>query len=110
MIAILDYGVGNVGAVCNMFKRIGAQAFLATEPNEVLRSEKIVLAGVGNFDNALKRLDQSGLKDPLLERVAAGNYLLAICVGMQMLANGSEERTSLHRRPWPGAPYGLERG
>lgn len=94
MITIVDYGMGNLGAVRNMFKRIGVPAAITGDPAEVARAEKILLPGVGAFDAAMKRINASGLRE-VLERKAQIERVpvLGICLGMQLLTRGSEEGT-----------------
>lgn len=92
MITIVDYGMGNLGSIQNMFKRIGAAAVISGDPELVGRAEKILLPGVGSFDNAMLRIDESGLREvldrkALVERVP----VLGICLGMQLLTRSSEE-------------------
>lgn len=92
MITIVDYGMGNLGSIQNMFKRIGAAAVVSGDPELVGRAEKILLPGVGSFDNAMLRIDESGLREvldrkALVERVP----VLGICLGMQLLTRSSEE-------------------
>lgn len=92
MISVLDYGVGNLGSILNMFKKIGIRARLVSQPSDVREAEKILLPGVGAFDNAMRELEQRGLIEPLKERVQVhGIPVLGICLGMQLLGNGSEE-------------------
>lgn len=92
MICIVDYGVGNIQAFLNLFKRIGVDARRACTPGELLSSERLVLPGVGHFDHAMQRLNDSGLRPKLDELVIGAKVpVLGICVGMQMLAYGSEE-------------------
>lgn len=92
MITIVDYGMGNLGAVRNMFKRIGVPAVITGDPVEVARAQKILLPGVGAFDAAMKRINASGLRE-VLERKAQVERVpvLGICLGMQLLTRGSEE-------------------
>lgn len=92
MIAIVDYGMGNLGSILNMFKRIGVAAEITGDPTRVAQARKILLPGVGAFDTAVARIDQSGLRAVLdhkarLERVP----VLGICLGMQLMTRGSEE-------------------
>ena len=92
MIIIVDYGVGNIGSVLNMFKRIGYSAKISSDIEEIKDAEKILLPGVGAFDNAMSRLNESGLREVLdykatIERVP----VLGICLGMQLLTKKSEE-------------------
>lgn len=92
MIALIDYGVGNVQAFLNMFKRLGIEACRASTPEAFRQASHLILPGVGAFDHAMDQLQQSGLR-PALEDLVLGRKLpvLGICVGMQMLASGSDE-------------------
>lgn len=91
-IAIIDYGVGNLGSIRNMFRKIGASASITSDPKEIQAAERLVLPGVGAFDVARQNLDRSGLI-PILESevITRSKPLLAICLGMQLVTNGSEE-------------------
>lgn len=92
MISVLDYGVGNWGAIINMFKKIGAPAQAIRSPEEVLRAEKIILPGVGAFDAGISKLRESGLAEALEQRVIVEKIpCLGICLGMQLMTKGSEE-------------------
>jgi imidazole glycerol-phosphate synthase subunit HisH len=92
MIAIIDYGVGNVQAFANIYKRLNIPAVLATTPGQIEASERIILPGVGAFDWAMSRLQRSGLRDTLdFEVKSRGKPVLGVCVGMQMMANRSDE-------------------
>lgn len=91
VITVIDYGAGNIGSVLNMIKHVGGAAEVARDAHGVLGARKILLPGVGSFDNAMRRLDALGLIDPLKERAAQGSPFLGICLGMQLLANRSEE-------------------
>jgi glutamine amidotransferase len=95
VIGIVDYGVGNVRAFANIYKRLNIPAILATEPAHLESAQRVILPGVGAFDWAMRRLEQSGLRAPL-ERavVTCKKPVLGICVGMQMLADGSDEGTA----------------
>jgi glutamine amidotransferase len=92
MIAIVNYGCGNVQAIANVYKRLNVPAIMATTSEDLMHADRIILPGVGAFDWAMKRLNDSGMRDAL-ERCARveGKPLLGICVGMQMLARESEE-------------------
>lgn len=92
MIALIDYGVGNVQAFLNMFKRMGVEAYRASTPETLQEASHLILPGVGAFDHAMTRLQQSGLRPALEELVLERKMpVLGICVGMQMLASGSDE-------------------
>jgi glutamine amidotransferase len=92
MITILDYGLGNVRAFCNVYKRLNIEVKVAQTAQELRTATKILLPGVGAFDHALERLEQSGMRQELEDRVrGAGALVLGVCVGMQILANSSEE-------------------
>lgn len=93
MITVVDYGAGNIGSVLNMIKHVGGTAKVAREAEGVLAAKKILLPGVGSFDNAMTRLAALGLVEPLKQRAREGIPFLGICLGMQLLAKGSEEGT-----------------
>ena len=92
MIRIIDYGVGNIQAFLTLFKRLGIAAAKANTPNDLQDAKRLILPGVGHFDHAMKRLNDSGLK-PELERLVLQESVpfIGICVGMQMLADRSDE-------------------
>ena len=93
MIAIIDYGMGNIASVLNMFKRIGNRDVMLTKDEcQILNADKILLPGVGAFDNGMKNLKESGLI-PLLNKKALIDKIpvLGICLGMQLLTRRSEE-------------------
>lgn len=91
MIAIVQYGLGNVAAFANIYKRLNIPAGIAVTPEEILVADRLILPGVGAFDWAMKRLDASGLRPALEEAVSHGIPVLGICVGMQMMAQRSDE-------------------
>jgi len=92
LIRIVDYGVGNIQAFLNVFKRIGFDAQRANTPEQLIDATHLILPGVGHFDHAMIRLNHSGLLPRLEELVLQSNIpVMGICVGMQMLSNGSDE-------------------
>lgn len=92
MISIVDYGLGNIGAFLNMYKRMNVPAKAVRTADELADATRIVLPGVGAFDHAMELLEASGMR-PLLEEKVAGDKVpvVGICVGMQILADASEE-------------------
>ena len=91
MVGILDYGIGNVGSIQNMLKKAGASGTIVHTVSELEACDKLILPGVGAFDEGMDRLDQSGLRVALDSAVAQGKPVLGICLGMQMLGLSSEE-------------------
>lgn len=92
MIGIVNYGVGNVQAIANIYKRLNIPARLVDSPAQITDSTKLVLPGVGSFDWAMDRLNRSGLRSELDRRVLEDRIpVLGICVGMQMMAAHSAE-------------------
>jgi glutamine amidotransferase len=90
-IAVLDYGIGNLGSVNNALHHVGATAELVTTPDAVAGAAGVVLPGVGAFGACMHALRNSGLDRVALDAVAQGTPLLAVCVGLQLLYEGSEE-------------------
>lgn len=92
MIVIVDYGMGNLGSILNMLKRIGAQAVISGDAARIEAAGKLILPGVGAFDAAMGRLNDSGLR-PLLDDLVLVRRrpVIGLCLGMQLLTEGSEE-------------------
>jgi glutamine amidotransferase len=92
MIAIVDYGLGNIGAFVNVYNRANIKAIVAKSANELKSASKLILPGVGHFDHAMELLQRSGMRDTL-DRLVLGDKVpvIGICVGMQILARKSEE-------------------
>lgn len=92
MIAIIDYGSGNVGAIANIYKQLKIAHMVTGDPVELEAAERYVLPGVGAFDTTMDYFRRSGMTDLLHEQVMGrGKKVLGICVGMQILADSSEE-------------------
>ncbi len=92
MIGIIEYGSGNVGAIMNILKQKKIPHFLSGNPSELKKAERYILPGVGAFDPTMRDLTNSGLVDCLNEEVIGnGKKILGICVGMHLLAEGSDE-------------------
>jgi glutamine amidotransferase len=91
MIAIVDYGMGNLRSVQKGFEKIGSQAIVTADPKLLLEADKVVLPGVGAFRDCMRNLEQGGFIEPILKVIAEGRPFLGICVGMQMLFTDSVE-------------------
>lgn len=91
MIAIIDYGVGNLFSLCSSFAFIGADAVVTGDPEVIANADRILLPGVGAFEDAAKKLRESGLDKVIYSEVEKGKPLLGICLGMQMLFEESHE-------------------
>lgn len=92
MIAVIDYDVGNISAVANMFKRLGITCEITADPDKVHKASGIVLPGNGAFDACMRGLHESGLVPVLEKRIFANKVpVLGICVGAQIMGRGSEE-------------------
>ncbi len=93
MITIVNYGLGNFGSLLNMFRRIGAKASLESDPDKIIKANKLILPGVGAFDTAINEINnQIGLREVLNQKAMKDKVpILGICLGMQILTNKSEE-------------------
>ena len=85
MIAIVDYGMGNLRSVQKGFEKVGHEAILSSDPAEIRRAAKVVLPGVGAFPDAMAELNRRGLIEPIREAVQAEKPFLGICLGLQLL-------------------------
>ena len=103
MIALLDYGAGNVGSVLKAVRHLGFEAQAIAEPEQLVSATKIILPGQGHFGQMLEALARRGLLEPLRRGLAAGTPYLGICLGLQALYESSEEAPGV-------AGLGLVRG
>ena len=85
MIAIIDYGMGNLRSVQKGFEKVGHQAVVTSDPARVAAAEKVVLPGVGAFEDAIAELRRLGLVKPVLDAIDSGKPFLGICLGLQLL-------------------------
>ncbi|MBL0419555.1 imidazole glycerol phosphate synthase subunit HisH [Ramlibacter sp. AW1] len=92
MISVVDYGVVNLGSMLNMLKKIGADAQIVSTEDEIARAKKILLPGVGAFDQGMAALTRRQLAQPLIRKAQVEKIpVLGVCLGMQMLGHSSEE-------------------
>lgn len=92
MITIVNYGLGNLGSIFNMFKKIGVKSVVSDDIDEIAKAKRIILPGVGHFDRAMERINQKGLKDILDDKAKKEKIpILGICLGMQLMTKNSEE-------------------
>ena len=96
MIAVVDYGMGNLRSVERALRHVGANAVLTSQPDTVASAEKVVVPGVGAFADAMSNIESCGLKDAILQGIRAGKPYLGICLGLQILFEVSEEGGSVH--------------
>jgi imidazole glycerol-phosphate synthase subunit HisH len=90
-IAIIDYGMGNLRSVQKGFEKVGHSAVITSDPNQVAAAEKVVLPGVGAFEDAIHELRRLGLDQPVRDAIQSGRPFLGICLGLQMLFDVSYE-------------------
>lgn len=91
-IAIIDYGMGNLGSIANMLKKVGTKAMITADPTAIENADKLILPGVGAFDNGIKNLAERGLISLLnVQVVQHKKPILGLCLGMQLFAQRSEE-------------------
>jgi len=94
MITIVDYGMGNLGSIKNMFKYIGVEAHIESDIDKIKNASKILLPGVGSFDTAIRKINEGELREVLDEKALKEQVpILGICLGMQLLTDSSEEGT-----------------
>ena len=90
-VVVVDYGMGNVGSVINMIKRVGGTSSLSDDVDVVANADKLLLPGVGHFEMGMKNLRESGMADALEAARERGAKILGICLGMQLMTRESEE-------------------
>ena len=92
MITIIDYGLGNLGSIKNMLKKVGAESEITTDLDKISNASKLILPGVGSFDNGMINLEEMGLLTILNKKILEDKTpILGICLGMQLFTNKSEE-------------------
>ena len=90
-VSIVSYGLGNLGSVVNMLKRVGTEARLVSTPEGVAASERLLLPGIGAFDTGMRLLDELGLTPAIKDFASTGKPVFGICLGLQLLLDHSEE-------------------
>ena len=91
MIAIIDYGAGNIQSVSKALKHIGCDCFITNKKDEILSADGAVLPGVGSFGDTVDSLNKFGIKEAVIEFINSGKPFLGICLGLQLLFPGSDE-------------------
>lgn len=92
MTVIIDYGMSNLGSIANMLKKIGFNSIISSDPKEIASANKLILPGVGAFDSGMGSLEKLGILNTLNQKVLNERIpILGICLGMQLMTNGSEE-------------------
>lgn len=92
MIVVIDYGMGNLGSIVNMVKKVGYKCHITSDLEEIKKATKLILPGVGSFDNGMKKLKELGMINILNQKVLVEKTpILGICLGMQLMTKSSEE-------------------
>lgn len=91
MLTVVDLGVGNIGSLSSALRFLGTPFVVTSEPDAVAEGSALILPGVGSFDAAVRRVDELGLREPLLRSIEVGLPLLGVCLGMQLLMEASDE-------------------
>ncbi len=96
LIVILNYEMGNLGSIRNMFKRLGHEAQISNDPAAIAKADRLILPGVGAFDQGMANIDRLGFREVLEERVLGAKVpILGICLGMQLMTKSSEEGSAI---------------
>lgn len=96
MIVVVDYGMGNLGSIANMIKKVGHKCLITSDLEEIKQATKLILPGVGSFDNGIKKLRELGMIEILNKKVLIEKTpILGVCLGMQLMTKSSEEGTLL---------------
>ncbi len=90
-ITIIDYGMGNLGSLTNVFRYLGGDVKISSDPDKIVKSNVAILPGVGSFNKAMKIIKKNSIDDAIKSFISKGNYLMCICLGMQLLASESFE-------------------
>ena len=106
MIAIIDYGMGNLGSVEKALRHIGEDCVITSNADDLMNASGVILPGVGAFAPAMDQLNDRDLVDPIIDCVYSGKPFLGICLGMQLMLEGSEENL-LERRETKGVVSGI---
>ena len=113
MTAIIDYDAGNLRSVAKALEALGEEPFVTRDRDRILGADRVILPGVGAFGDAMEKLSGYGLTDVIREAAASGKPFLGICLGLQLLFEGSEESPGTRpavcgRRGTEDPPHGLE--
>lgn len=91
-VVIVDYNMGNLGSIYNMIRKIGYECIISSTPDEILTADKIILPGIGSFDYGIQNLKNLKIYDIIVKKVVSDKTpILGICLGMQLMTDGSEE-------------------
>ena len=94
MNAIIDYGVGNIGSIANMLRKINVDSVITSDPTEIAKASKLILCGIGAFDDGMTKLESLGIVEVLQRKVLDEKTpIMGVCLGMQLFTRGSEEGT-----------------
>ena len=83
-ITIIDYGMGNLGSLTNVFRYLGGDVKISSDPDKIVKSNVAILPGVGSFNKAMKIIKKNSIDDAIKSFISKGNYLMCICLGMQL--------------------------